>query len=95
MWASLRHSIQVWGLECVAGYLVICPDLAGLQVTGKRDSGIFSRVEVLNLGWVLRGLPVNPTALACHILREDVSSGEVEWLQLSLGTSSPKLTAVG
>ena len=55
----------------MAGYLVICPDLAGLQVTGKG-------VEVLNLGWVLQGIPMNPTAFACHILREDVRSGEIE-----------------
>lgn len=31
----------------MAGYLVICPDLVGLHVTGERDPGIFSRIEVL------------------------------------------------
>lgn len=74
----------------MARYFVICPDLAELQVTGKRDPGMFSRVEVLNPGWVLERIPANPNWIAYHIFREDVHSEEP-----SLGISPPKLTAAG
>ena len=54
----------------MARYFVICPDLAELQVTGKRDPGMFSRVEVLNPGWVLERIPANPNCYCLsHIQR--------------------------